>query len=134
MTSFVFLRSPELTCSLAASDLRILMPGGLFRLVVPDLHWRAARDLASVKKGDHNAGDVLMTRCALGRRTKAKNVISFVRDYYGNGAHLWMYDFAALKALLEQAGFAGVRRCGLGGGERELAIEAVRPRGGLRSL
>jgi hypothetical protein len=63
-----------------------------------------------------------------------------------------MYDFAALKALLEQVGFTGVRRCELGdagdpmfalvedegrffdGGELELAIEAVRPNSGLRSL
>ena len=55
-----------------------------------------------------------------------------------------MYDFASLKALLEHAGFTGVRRCSLGdctdpmftlvedkdrffdSGERELAIEAVR--------
>ena len=56
-----------------------------------------------------------------------------------------MYDFAALKMLLERAGFAAIRRCELGdcpdpmfalveeadrfsvGGEPELAIEAVRP-------
>ena len=102
------------------------MPGGLFRLVV--------------------AGPALARGAvpSIGQET-AKNVISFVRDYYGNGAHLWMYDFAALKALLEEVGFAGVRRCELGdagdpmfalveyqgrffdGGERELAIEAIRP-------
>src|SRR5262249_47616526 len=134
------------------NTLRILMPGALFRLVVPDLHWRAARYLALVDEGDRNAADALMISCALGRRTKAKNVMSFVRDYYGSGAHQWMYDFVALKALLEEMGFAGVRRCELGdagdpmfalvedegrffdSGERELAIEAVRPNGRLRSL
>jgi SAM-dependent methyltransferase len=134
------------------NTLRILMPGGLFRLVVPDLHWRAARYLASAGKGDHNAADVLVSGCLLGRRTKAKNLISFVRDHYGDSAHLWMYDFAALKAPLEEAGFTGVRRCELGDasdpmfalvedegrffdrGELELAIEAIRPNSGLRSL
>ena len=121
------------------------MPGGLFRLVVPDLHWRAARYLASLAKGDQHAADNLMSTCLLGRRTKSKNLIALVRDHYGNSTHLWMYDFAALKALLEDVGFVGIRRCEFGdasdgmfalvedhgrffdGGERELAIEAIRP-------
>ena len=127
------------------NTLRVLTPGGLFRLVVPDLQWRAARYLASVANGDQHAADSLMNSCLLGRRSKAKNLIALVRDYYGNSTHLWMYDFAALKALLEQVGFTGIRKCELGdasdvmftliedhgrffeSGERELAIEAVRP-------
>ena len=66
------------------------------------------------------------------------------RRWLGRNAHAWMYDFAALKLLLQEAGFADVRRCELGdcldpmfalvevegrfsdSGERELALEAVK--------
>jgi hypothetical protein len=124
---------------------RILAPGGMFRVIVPDLHWRAAQYLRSAERGDPAAADALMNACALGAREKPRTLMSVLRGRFGRSAHLWMYDFAALKALLEQAGFTGVRRCELGdchdpmfalvedegrffdAGERELAIEAVKP-------
>jgi SAM-dependent methyltransferase len=124
---------------------RILRRGGLFRLVVPDLRWRAARYAASAELDDPGAADELLGVCLLGKRTRPRNLFAFAADRFGNTAHLWMYDFAALKSLLEQAGFTAVRRCELGdagdpmfalvedktrffeGGERELAIEAVHP-------
>ena len=114
-------------------------------MVVPDLQWRAAQYLRSAERGDAAAADGLLTACALGTREKPRNVISALRNLFGKSAHLWMYDFAALEALLEQAGFTGVRRCELGdcrdpmfalveererffdAGERELAIEAMKP-------
>ncbi len=124
---------------------RILRRGGLFRLVVPDLRWRAARYAASAELDDPGAADELLGVCLLGKRTRPRNLLALAADRFGNSAHLWMYDFAALKAHLEHAGFTAVRRCELGdagdpmfamvedktrffeGGERELAIEAVRP-------
>ena len=71
--------------------------------------------------------------------------MSWLADRFGKNAHLWMYDFAGLKDLLERAGFAAIRRYQIGdcrdrmfalvedasrffeAGERELAIEAIRP-------
>ena len=132
---------------------RMLAPGGLFRVVVPDLQWRVAQYLRSAERGDPTAADGLMTACALGTKKKPRTIMSVLRDRFGRSAHLWMYDFAALKALLEQAGFTGVRRCELGdchdlmfvlvedegrffeAGERELAIEAMKPsRGSQQSV
>jgi hypothetical protein len=128
---------------------RMLAPGALFRLIVPDLHWRAARYLREVGDGDPAAADALMTSCALGTNKKVGTMMSVLRAGLGHNAHLWMYDFAALKALLEQAGFSAIRRCERGdsgdpmfalvedenrffeSGERELAIEAARPAGGM---
>jgi SAM-dependent methyltransferase len=127
------------------NTLRILLPGGLFRLVVPDLHWRAARYLGCAEQGNPTAARDFIESCALGMRERPKTIMSILRNRFSRSAHLWMYDFAALKALLEQAGFAEVRRCSFGdcsdpmfadvedkgrffdSGERELAIEAVRP-------
>jgi SAM-dependent methyltransferase len=125
---------------------RILMPGGRFRLVVPDLQWRAAQYLQAAALADPAAADRFMDACRLGVRQRPTTLTSRLRGILGRNSHLWMYDFAALRALLEQAGFVGVRRCEAGdcedpkfalvedaarffeSGERELAIEAQRPR------
>ena len=125
------------------NTLKILMPGGMFRLVVPDLRWRAAQYLSSSDRGDSAAADTFVDACLFGTRAAPKGLVAFMRNYLGHSAHLWMYDFAALKTLLENAGFTGVRRCEFGDsndpmfalvedeqrfcdkGERELAIEAV---------
>jgi SAM-dependent methyltransferase len=126
------------------NTLRILRPGGIFRLVVPDLHWRAARYMDGITSGNQFAADQFMTTASLGRCTRPKGIISLAREYFGHSAHLWMYDFASLKARLEATGFVAIRRCDLGDardrmfdlveeagrffdhGERELAIEAQR--------
>jgi predicted SAM-dependent methyltransferase len=124
---------------------RMLRPGGVFRLVVPDLRWRVARYLASSEQDDPSAADELISACVLGRRTKSRNLVGLAKDHWGNSTHLWMYDFAALKGHLVDAGFVDIRQCELGdasdpmfdvvedkgrffeGGERELAIEALKP-------
>jgi len=126
------------------NTVRMLRPGGVFRLVVPDLQWRAARYINSAELRDPAAADALIDSCLLGTRTKPRNLMSRIKREFGKSAHLWMYDFAALEDILEQAGFAGVRRCAIGdsadpmfvlvedadrfieGGEPELAIEAVK--------
>lgn len=128
-----------------SNTFRIFMPGALFRLVIPDLQWRASRYLLAAANGQPFAADDLMKSCNLGRISKAKDVFAFARDFFGNSAHLWMYDFSAMRALLRDAGFVDVRRCEFGdsrdpmfalveersrffdGSERELAIEAARP-------
>jgi hypothetical protein len=131
---------------------RILATEGLFRLVVPDLYWRAARYQKAAEQQDPTAADAFMDACLLGTRARARSMMSVLRSRFGRSAHAWMYDFAALKALLEQAGFTRVRRCELGdcndpmfalvedegrffdSGERELAIEAEKPGYGRGSL
>jgi hypothetical protein len=126
---------------------RMLAPGGLFRLVVPDLQWRALRYARAAECGDPGAADALLASCALGTRTSARTQMANLRERSSRNEHLWMYDFAALKSLLEQTGFDRVRRCAFGdcgdrmfarvedrdrffeAGERELAVEAARPAG-----
>lgn len=124
---------------------RVLRPGGIFRLVVPDLQWRAARYVTSVANGNPFAADEFIGSANLGKRARPKDIISFAREYFGRSAHLWMYDFPCLKGKLEETGFSAIRRCEFGDatdkmfdlveergrffdhGERELAIEAMRP-------
>jgi hypothetical protein len=127
------------------NTLRMLRIGGLFRLVLPDLQWRAAQYAKAAERGDPAAADALIEACLLGTRKAPRGLVSRIRSQFGKNAHLWMYDFAAIKMLLERAGFAAIRRCQIGdsrdpmfalveevdrflvGGEPELAIEAVRP-------
>ena len=130
--------------SALGNTLRMLRIGGLFRLVLPDLQWRAVRYLKAAERGDPAAADALIEACLLGTRKAPRGLVSRIRNQFGRNAHLWMYDFAAVKLLLERAGFAAIRRCQIGdcqdpmfalveevgrfseGGEAELAIEAVR--------
>ena len=135
----------DTTESALRNTFRMLRPGGLFRLVVPDLQWRAARYIRSATVEDPTAADTFMQACSLGRRGTLRGFIAWISTCFGNSAHLWMYDFSGLKTLLEQAGFVGVRRGELGdcddpkfalvedpdrffdSGERELAMQAKRP-------
>ena len=96
------------------NTLRLLRPGGIFRLVVPDLHWRAIRYVAAVANGEPFAADQFMSSTNLGRSFKPKNIVGIARECFGHSAHLWMYDFASLKAKLEDVGFVEIRRCELG--------------------
>jgi predicted SAM-dependent methyltransferase len=140
------LRRDELPIALR-NTYRMLSPGGLFRLVMPDLHWRMLRYAQAAEHGDPAAADALMSACSLGTRTKRTTMMAALREKLSRNEHLWMYDFAALAALLAQAGFDRIRRCEFADcsdsrfalvednerffsfGERELAIEAARPSG-----
>ena len=144
--SHVLEHLPRADVALALQNtFRMLRPGGLFRLVVPDLQWRAARYIRSAAAEDPTAADTFLEACSLGRMATPKGWIAWISGCLGNSAHLWMSDFSALKMLLEKSGFVGVRRCEPGdyddprfalvedpsrffdGGERELAMQARRP-------
>ena len=123
------------------------MPNGVFRLVVPDLRWRVVKYIASleqgVERGDRYAADRVLSSCILGKVSKSKSIVSSaLKEYFGKSAHLWMYDFDEMKALLEAAeisenailktvtqcsGWSKRKNCFFAGNERELAIEATKP-------
>jgi SAM-dependent methyltransferase len=81
---------------LVAEIHRVLKPGGLVRIVVPDLEFGARRylDALSARSNASQAAADFLDWLQLGRRD--------LRD-----PHLWMYDAASLKAMLIRAGFAG---------------------------
>jgi hypothetical protein len=126
-----------------SNTFRMLVDGGIFRLIVPDLQWRAENYLGAVKDGSM-AADQFLDACHLRRRARSKTWLELVNEHYRNSEHLWMYDFPTLKYLLEQAGFSRVRRCEFGDaadpmfalvenfdrfvdhGHRELAVEAIK--------
>ena len=123
----------------------MLSPGGTFRLVVPDLVWRAQSLIADSEAGRADAADRFMRASYLGEEAPARTVADRLRAAYGNSSHRWMYDYGLMARLLGEAGFVHIRRCSFGdysdsmfklvedegrffdSGHAELAIEAEHP-------
>lgn len=126
-----------------ANTLRVLKPGGIFRMIVPDLAWRARRYVESA--GKPNAADLFIESCLIGDETRPRSPVAHLRAAFGNNGHSWMYDEDGMRALLSAAGFVDIRRCTFNdsadprfaeveehgrfvdAGMPELALEARRP-------
>lgn len=101
---------------LALDDFRIalknsfvlLQPGGVFRLVVPDLEVLARNYLES---DGPEACETFIRATSLGRVTRPKGAIGFIKSFFANNEHLWMWDFKSLKRELAAVGFVEIRRC-----------------------
>jgi predicted SAM-dependent methyltransferase len=90
---------PDLVPALAELR-RVLKPGGVLRLALPDLD----RAIAAYQRGDHEYFDV---PDADARSIGAKFVTQMT--WYGYSHTLFVYDF--VEELLERAGFAQITRC-----------------------
>lgn len=126
---------------------KMLMPGGVFRLVVPDLEERARRYVHEATNHSVDASGNFMRRCHLGLEQRPSSMLGRARLLAGGSAHLWMWDQASMIDELRKVGFDRVRRCEFGDsgdemfarveeptrfadhqlGLRELAIEARKP-------
>ena len=92
---------------------RMLKPGGLFRLVVPDLEGRARKYLELLASGDARANSWFMRSAGLGLERRHHGLAALARTMFGNSAHLWMWDERSMAEALRRAGFVDVRRCRL---------------------
>jgi len=77
---------------------RVLKPGGVARIVVPDLAVGVARYVADTTSGDPNAAHGLMSMLELGRGGRRHR-----------SSHKWMWDGASLTAAMAAAGMADAR-------------------------
>jgi predicted SAM-dependent methyltransferase len=90
---------------------RILKPGGIFRLVVPDLELAAREYIRSVEAGSAKSADEFVgDNTMLGRRTKSRNLLGILYEALNTSAHLWMWDYISLSNLLARHGFTNIRR------------------------
>lgn len=94
-----------------ANTYRCLAPQGTFRFVLPDMrHY-----IQTYVQSDSPAACIeLMESSRLGRPVRPRGLVAFVREWLGNSHHLWMWDYPAIAAELDRAGFRGVRRASLG--------------------
>jgi hypothetical protein len=93
---------------------KMLEPGGVFRLIVPDLEVRARRYLETLTAGSTNANSMFLISCHLGSERRPKGLLAKLRTMYGGSAHLWMWDELSLSRELQIIGFTEIRRCSFG--------------------
>jgi predicted SAM-dependent methyltransferase len=124
-----------------AETFRVLRPGGLFRVVVPDLEHAARVYVLEVEQGIEDANDRFLRRVLLGREKRVHGFRGLIETLFGNSAHLWMWDAPSLTVLLRRRGFTHIRRATYGDSadtrfrsvEREerfqdaVALEACKP-------
>ena len=84
-----------------------LKPGGVFRLVVPDLEHYAKLYLASDRA---DAAITFMREAHLGEPQKDRGLGDKAKSLFGRSQHLTMWDFKGMAAELEQVGFVRIRR------------------------
>lgn len=95
--------------NLARECFRVLKPGGVCRLVLPDLEAAVRRYLArlgSDTAGD--AGDQLMEELLLHPANPPRGPLGWYHRVLGFHQHKWMYDAAGLRQLLTETGFVEV--------------------------
>ena len=88
-----------------------LKPGGVFRLVVPDIS-KLAR--AFLNDPEPEASIRFVGSTQLTTPARPKGIISILRELFGHSRHRWMWDFKALKLELEKAGFQDIREATIG--------------------
>jgi predicted SAM-dependent methyltransferase len=98
-----------------------LRPGGTFRFVLPDLQQMARHYLNSAQQ---DAAHLFMESSCLGKKSRARGLERLLRSWLGSGSHLWMWDYKAIKAELEQVGFRKIRRAEFGD-SREVRFKEV---------
>lgn len=94
-----------------ANTKRLLKPGGIFRLVLPDLAFYVGQYRASASP---DAALEFMRTTGLGESSRARGVKGFMQELMGNSRHRWMWDYPSLESELDQAGFKQIRKALLG--------------------
>ncbi|WP_420151683.1 class I SAM-dependent methyltransferase [Spirosoma sp.] len=93
----------------------MLLPGGWFRCVVPDLETYARQYIAELESGDDKASHRFLSprgeRTMLGVENRPRGTKGLLESMLGNSHHLWMWDYRSLATELQDAGFIHIRPC-----------------------
>jgi SAM-dependent methyltransferase len=90
---------------------KILQPGGIFRLVLPDLEYSVRHYLSDPSS---DAASAFMRETYLGNENRPRGLKNLVISWLGNSQHLWMWDYKSIEQELNKAGFVVVRRAFFG--------------------
>ena len=102
----------------------MLKPGGIFRLVVPDLQYYIDEYCSNKEE---NAAIHFMESTILGSKARKKGIKGVLEYLFGNSKHLWMWDFKSMKEELESSGFIEIRRCQYGDSQDAMFLEVEDP-------
>ena len=89
----------------------MLRPGGVFRLVVPDLAYYIKNYNASDAP---TAAHSLLEETMLGHPTRPHSLFEFLKNWVGGSTHYWMWDYPAMELELSAVGFTEIRRAHFG--------------------
>jgi SAM-dependent methyltransferase len=100
-------------CALARECWRVLRPGGICRMVVPDVQAFVDRYVAERALGVPTAADTLMARISTHPRRIGRGPLGLYQRLTAFHNHKWMYDGASLAALFRAVGFddVSIRGC-----------------------
>lgn len=90
---------------------RCLQPGGIFRLVLPDLEFMAQQYVNSTSP---EAASEFMRVTWLGKEHRKRDLLAFFKEWLSCSQHMWMWDFKSLSLELEKVGFKNIRRAYFG--------------------
>lgn len=90
---------------------KMLRPGGIFRLVLPDLEYYVKEYLGNPSS---DAALSFMRETCLGHERRAVNLKGFLFSWLGNSQHFWMWDYKSIEKELQDADFVGMRRAVFG--------------------
>lgn len=90
---------------------RLLRPGGIFRLIVPDLESAGQQYVDSLKGRSPEANEVFMEVTSLGRKVSPRGIGAWIYSLFNSSRHLWMWDYPAMARALEEQRFRDIRRC-----------------------
>jgi predicted SAM-dependent methyltransferase len=90
---------------------KLLAPGGIFRVIVPDLAYIAREYIRMLDQGDPEAGHYLVSATILGEETRARGLFAMAYHTLNTSRHLWMWDEFSLRKALQDRGFDRVRKC-----------------------
>jgi len=90
---------------------RYLRPGGVFRLVMPDLEHYARTYLAD---GSADASFGFLRSLHMRLEVPRKGFRGFLVEFLGKEQHQWMWDYRSAERELREAGFTDIRRAQFG--------------------
>ena len=89
----------------------LLQPGGIFRLVMPDLEYLIKEYISN---NSDDASLKFMRDSYLGHEVRIRTLKGLLISWLGNSQHLWMWDYKSLKMELQNSGFVLIRRADFG--------------------
>jgi len=106
---------------------RVLKPGGVCRVVVPDLGAIIERYLQARQMGEQSAADRLMEELLVHEKHRKPGIMGIYYRLTGYHQHKWMYDALSLQRLFNEAGFTAVKAAEYGVSRIDNILEIEEP-------